>query len=351
MKDPGKRGWKNPLSLCGNELPASDLPACGRIFGGHRTKRKGGDFSCQPGERLPECAGQPEREFVIHRSGWGHLRLEIEAKGRLPGSIQKVVTDQDFIGSVYQVEYVIHRNLLGKGNCRGEIRIKSPYQTLVFSVEASLGAGDGINRALKEKQHKIALTKDYLDYRCGTITLSEWTSNARYELNELFETGFDYPEYHIYDAYLQHMQGEDEKAREILKTYQNKVFARKSWSLPVCICISAWRRGFIRPRTGRAQNPEFLYAEGRQRNPFVDSSAYGQGGFGSFAKALFLMEELFDRGCRSPLLYLEAWETLGRGYFAFAQDQSFLDAGIFVCRQKRALDRRALHAVCISVRL
>ena len=81
-----------------------------------------------------------KESFVIHRSGWGHLRLEIEAKGDFLEVSKKVVTDQDFIGSVYQVEYVIHRNLLGKGNCRGEIRIKSPYQTLVFSVEASLGA-------------------------------------------------------------------------------------------------------------------------------------------------------------------------------------------------------------------
>ena len=252
-----------------------------------------------------------KESFVLHRSGWGHLRLEIEAHGEFLEVSKKVVTDQDFIGSVYQVEYVIHRSLLGKGSCCGEIQIKSPYQTLVFSVKACLGAGDGINRDLKEKQHKIALTRDYLDYRCGAISLSEWTSNARYELNELFETGFDYPEYHIYDAYLQHMQGEDEKAREILKTYQDKVFAREELELAGMYLYLCMETGLYTDRVqGVRKIQNFYMQKGDSVSLLWILLHTDREVAGSFAKALFLMEELFDRGCRSPLLYLEAWETL-----------------------------------------
>ena len=44
--------------------------------------------------------------FAVQRSGWGHLRLEVEAKGDFLEVSRHVVTDEDFIGSYYQVEYI-----------------------------------------------------------------------------------------------------------------------------------------------------------------------------------------------------------------------------------------------------
>lgn len=52
--------------------------------------------------------------FAVQRSGWGHLRLEVEAKGDFLEVSRHVVTDEDFIGSYYQVEYVIRKEKLKK---------------------------------------------------------------------------------------------------------------------------------------------------------------------------------------------------------------------------------------------
>ena len=49
-----------------------------------------------------------------------------------------MVTDEDFIGSYYQVEYVIHKEKLKKGCQFGEIIVKSPYQQLVYQITASM---------------------------------------------------------------------------------------------------------------------------------------------------------------------------------------------------------------------
>lgn len=53
--------------------------------------------------------------FPVQKNGWGHLRLEVEAKGDFLEVPKYVVTDEDFIGSYYQVEYVIHKDVLPKG--------------------------------------------------------------------------------------------------------------------------------------------------------------------------------------------------------------------------------------------
>lgn len=251
--------------------------------------------------------------FAIRRTGWGHLRLELEARGDFLEVEKKVVTDQDFIGSLYQAEYVIRKERLGKGSCRGEILVKSPYQTLVFSVRASLGAGDGVNRSIGEKQHKLALVRDYLDYRCKAASLSEWAANARYELNELLEAGFDYPEYHFYDAYLAHMQGEDDRAREILKRYQDKTYTREELELAGMYLYLCMETGIYKDRDqGLRRIQNFYMQKGDSAVLFTILLRTDRELAASSAKAVFLMEELFERGCRSPLLYLEAWETIAK---------------------------------------
>ena len=76
--------------------------------------------------------------FAVRKNGWGHLRLDVEAKGDFLEVTRHVVTDEDFIGSYYQVEYVIHKEKLKKGCQFGEIIVKSPYQQLVYQITASM---------------------------------------------------------------------------------------------------------------------------------------------------------------------------------------------------------------------
>lgn len=50
-----------------------------------------------------------------------------------------MVTEEDFIGSTCEINYVIRQEKLGKGNQYGEIIVKTPYQKLVYHVLASRG--------------------------------------------------------------------------------------------------------------------------------------------------------------------------------------------------------------------
>ncbi len=67
------------------------------------------------------------------------MRLEIETTGDFLEVSRKVVTDDDFIGSYYEVDYLIRKEKLGKGNQFGKITVKSPYQELVYTIVASTG--------------------------------------------------------------------------------------------------------------------------------------------------------------------------------------------------------------------
>lgn len=71
-----------------------------------------------------------------------------------------MVRDEDFIGSVYQVEYMIHESRLRKGRNFGEILVKGPYQTLVYQVMVSRDKEVQVNISALEKQQRVRIFPD-----------------------------------------------------------------------------------------------------------------------------------------------------------------------------------------------
>lgn len=266
-------------------------------------KQNGGEFY--------EVSETVLESFEIHKTGWGHLRLDIETRGDFLEAEHHVVTDEDFIGSSYRVEYVIHREKLGKGRQFGQIVIKSPYQQLIYPVIASTDAGSGIDIGAAEKKHRLTLMRDYIECRCGGMDFKTWAGSARFELNQLREAGCCYPEYQMLEAYLLHKEGNNPQAIEILKQFRDKSYSGDDLEfagvyLYLCSLTGIYRDSVQALR--RIQN-FYMQKEDSLILMWVQlqmDSAYRR----TPSKAVFLMEEQFDRGCRSPLLYLEAWNYI-----------------------------------------
>lgn len=165
-----------------------------------------------------------QESLYIHRSGWGHLRADIEVNGDFLEVSKHVVTEDDFIGSACEVNYVIHRERMGRGNQYGEIIVRTPYQKLIFGVLASRGTESTVNIDLLEKQYRAEMIREYLGYVCGRVDFDTWTANAHERFNKLGENGLKYPEYELFEAYVLHLEGNDEEAEKILARYQNKSF-------------------------------------------------------------------------------------------------------------------------------
>lgn len=266
-----------------------------------------------PGARYYEVKQDMQEAFHIHRSGWGHLRLEIEAYGDFLEIPKKVVTDEDFIGSYYEVDYLISCDKLGAGNQFGKIVVKSPYQQLTYELLVSRTPKVEVNVRVVEEQHKLAILKDYLDFRCNKMDASTWAASTHYELNQLRENGCDYPEYQMYEAFLLHQEVNDEGAVQILEKYQDKAFTKDDlefagFYLYLCVETGIYRdqeQALRKLRNFHMQKEDsftLLWALLRKDPELCQSSS----------KAIFMMEELYEKGCKSPFLYLEAWELVSR---------------------------------------
>ena len=265
----------------------------------------------QSGGEFYDVSETMQESFDVHKTGWGHLRLDIEARGDFLEVEHHVVTDEDFIGSSYQVEYVIRKDKLGKGRQFGEIVIKSPYQELVYPVIASRDGKTTVDISAIEKKHRLSLMRDYIEYRCGIMDFKTWAGSVRFELNQLREAGCCYPEYQLLEAYLLHKEDNNPGAIEILKQFRDKSYSSEDLEfagvyLYLCSLTGIYRDSVQALR--RVQN-FYMQKEDSLILMWIQlqlDSAYRR----TPSKAVFLLEEQFDRGCRSPLLYLEAWNYI-----------------------------------------
>ena len=248
--------------------------------------------------------------FTVTRSSWGHLRLEIEAKGSFLKPVRKVITNEDFIGSRYEIEYVIDATKVGSGRQYGELILKTPYQTEKFLVIVSSSRRRDLQRISREKYYRLSLMKDYLDFQCQRTSYNEWLISTHYSLRQLREMDEDAPEYSLYEAWVYHQEKQDEKARTILGSFTGRTFSPEE-------ALIEGGYLYLSLMTGIMTDYEFVV--GRLRNLYMMKGD-------SFVllwfllqldheltnpiRALYRMEELYNRGCNSPFLYEEAWRCI-----------------------------------------
>lgn len=275
--------------------------------------------------------------FTVQKNGWGHLRLEIEARGDFLEVPKYVVTDEDFIGSYYQAEYVIHKEQLTKGRQFGEIIVRSPYQELVYQITASKGSKIQLKVDLHEKQQKLSLMKDFLKYSCDRMELKTWIGSSRFLLNQLHEQGCDYPQYQMLEAYIFHVEGNDAQAQEILKRFQNRELLKEDIELAGIYLYLCTLVGLHKDKEQAARRLHTFYM--RKEDSFLLFWLLLQmapQSVGSASRIVFMMEEQFERGCRSPFLYLEAWKYISRDMTLLHRMSSFW-AQVFLLAGKEEL--------------
>lgn len=285
-----------------------------------------------------------QESFTIQRSGWGHIRLELEAYGDFLELPRHVITNEDFIGSQYQVSYVIRREKLTQGCHYGKIIIRSPYEEKIFRVVASKGREVSVHVNFEEKKHRASLVKDYLSYRTGKMDFQTWAASAHYAINELSEAGYDYPEYQMFHAFLLHLEERDEEAMKILEAYQNKNFQKEDVEfagvyLYLCTLTGLYQdieQAIMRVRSFYKQRENsfiLLYVLLRMDQEYRQSPSH----------AVFMLEEQFEKGCRSPILYLEAWKYVNDDMSLLHRLSSFWNQVFLFAAKRELLTEELVH--------
>lgn len=246
--------------------------------------------------------------IYIKKSTWGHVRMEVEIVGSFLEVDKRVVTAEDFIGSMYGMDVVILRGKVGPGRHYGKIIIKTVYQTMEFLVEVSLDNGLCQLNASVVKHLKTNLTQDYLALLMHRLTFREWEEKTGDNLEQLKEAGFVEPAMVLFESYYYYTKENLKKARELLQPFGSRKFGEDEEELlGVYLCL-AKMTGLIKDAgeeiigqleaLGRRRVDSYLllYLLMQEKSSYWDAPA----------KQLYEMEKRFELGSISPFMYLEA---------------------------------------------
>ncbi len=250
----------------------------------------------------------------ITKNGWGYLRLEVEKEGNFVVLEKQILSDDDFLGNTCEFNFYINEEALHEGNNYGRIRFVHSYGVVEVALQVvKKTEGRKVHTSHQEKRMMYSLTRYYLDFRMKRLSSSKWLTQTKELLNHrrnieaagidncLFEAHVLLTQEHYNEAkwLLDHTIENPEELEDTRYCYYLYLTCLYNgdeyYSQQVADKITAiykkqpdnWRIGWL-----------LLYLPSDcNRNSTV--------------KWNFILQ-LMERGCHSPIIYLEALLLLNR---------------------------------------
>lgn len=253
--------------------------------------------------------------LYLYKSNWGYTCLEIEVRGDFLDVEKRVVTSEDFIGSVYGLEYFIKKEKLGTGKKYGQIQIHTVYETLIFDVTASAKHEYVMDTGIYEKKALLNVVSAYKRYRLEMLHQEEWKDITLRELERLKNLGYYAPKYQLMEAFIYYENGNIPKTMAALWPLRDVTFTKEQMEEEAVYLALAVKTGVAtdQQRELASSRIETLYQINPRSRILLDIYLkYGNGFTSSNTKKMYLLEQLYEYGCTSPFLYLDAYEMLAK---------------------------------------
>ncbi len=165
----------------------------------------------------------PERaialEAELKRSTWGYLEISASSDARFLRLERRKFTTDDFVGDTFRLEYIIDTNFLHAGRNYGRITIRSCYQTIYLEVQVN-------NTVLlpedqrEQRVQKIMRSKMlglYEDLRLKRIEMQAWIDRSMSVLGSYRRSGGEDLFAELFLAQLYFADGKRVKSSRILQ--------------------------------------------------------------------------------------------------------------------------------------
>lgn len=143
-------------------------------------KKQNVEFLTQEAElnlELPPFASEEVREqsLSIVRNGWGFTRLFVACEGDFVFTEKEILTDDDFLGNRFRLPVFIDGSRCRKGRNFGQVRLYNSYADLRIPVTVSFGSAGSLGaKEADRKRCTVRLMDFYQAFRLRKISASGW---------------------------------------------------------------------------------------------------------------------------------------------------------------------------------
>lgn len=271
-------------------------------------------LSVQTDHILHQKPNQDVREeLLLTRDTWGFAPVTISCDADFLTIERPQITTEEFTGSVFSLGYIIHHDRLHAGRNFARITVCTEVRELTCVIEVRAAYAALSEHSSHYRMQEILKMMDaYISWRAGRIAQNDWSGITRGCLANYKNAGGDHIFYELYQIYVLLQSGQSVDADILLQEVQK----RKEE-----LVIPQWK-GFYLYLTVLGNNDK-VYNE-YVKNEISDLFLANQENwilqwlmlklnanlFKNDSERLDAIRRQYICGCKSPVMYLEAWEIL-----------------------------------------
>ena len=258
-------------------------------------------------------------EIVIARNGWGYTSLELKAEGDFLRIEKERASEYDFLGNTFRLVFYIDSERLHAGRNFGSICISDPHRDITIPVTVVRHAGErrfyGVRYgAYREKKKLLMQIIDcYCAFRGKRISSRIWMGETEKLVDRLsaldsrdIQTGLFRAQLLITQERMQEAKWEMERIKAAIDREECRP---EIWCYYLYLTtLYAEEDSYVDEITERIS---WIYKKNRDnwRIGWLMLHLLEEYAKSPSRRWMFL-EEQFQGGCTSPVLYIEAWHLL-----------------------------------------
>lgn len=251
-------------------------------------------------------------ELLLHKSTWGNVDVELTTDVTFLSLEKDRLTAEDFLGNSHNLVFFILGDSLHEGRNFGRITIKSAYQE--FSINIICRHRARVNARRIERREKRNLTarlmRKYIEFRMKKTNVSSWVRESMKIVERLNALDEKNPVSRLFQVQLLAVQKRDNEAQWILEHVENEMHIEE--------CSKECQAYFLYLKTLVTRDEAYidevaakvktLYESKPESFEILWTLLYLDEELSiNASKKIALIEKLFENGCTSPILYVEAY--------------------------------------------
>ena len=247
---------------------------------------------------------------VLTRTGWGYTKLQIETEGKFLKAEKSVLTDDDFLGNQCPCGFVLFRDGLHGGRNFGKIRFYNEYLSLELPVCVEYGEPDRAENAAyhERKKRVVDFYQYYLRFSMGQIGKQEWLTQTQRIIDAIHEKNRENPVRDLFQAHILITKERYGEAGRLLEQAGSAIVPEETRPETSCYylyltTLVSRDENYIRAVTEEIRR---VYRNDQTNWEVAWLLLYLDAEFvRSLSRKWIFLEQQFDKGCRSPVWYME----------------------------------------------
>ncbi|MBR4719505.1 MAG: hypothetical protein IKP31_04590 [Lachnospiraceae bacterium] len=252
-------------------------------------------------------------ELPVRKSTWGHVNLDVTTDCEFLRIEKDRLTSNDFLGNVHRFVFFVEEDKLHEGKNFGRLIFKSSHQKLDVTIVASKRmSNEGLRIERREKRNlTLRLMRCYIAFRTKHINVNTWVRDSLKIVERLNVLDEKNPESRLFQAQLLLVSQRYNEAKWIIDHVESDLKIQKKnptlYSYYLYLTTLYMRDDAYINEV--AEEVEDLYKQNREDYRILWTLLYlDEDLSNNHSQKIELIEEQYRNGCRSPILYVEAYQ-------------------------------------------